>query len=176
MHGFFPPSVCLQVSTRRISWACCTTSSSCSLTPSTSQVHIPPPSTHTQMFGVQEVILTVCFDKGFGLQATILLKMFHLVESGQVRVPLWDPSKVSDPSMTNQRFLREYIMNLLNGAFPHLSKYTPPPLTFLHLHTHTLYIYVSPSWLSWLISELTTHTYIHTLSLWYIDMPLCIEL
>ncbi|CAG8602613.1 13726_t:CDS:10 [Racocetra fulgida] len=37
-----------------------------------------------------------------------------------VQAPLFNPTEVTDPSMTNQRFLREYVMNLLQNAFPHL--------------------------------------------------------
>jgi exportin-1 len=70
-------------------------------------------------------VLTDTFHKSsFSLQASILSKMVTLVESGQVRVPLWDPTKMPNinPNTTNQMFLREYVMNLLATAFPHLSK------------------------------------------------------
>jgi len=49
--------------------------------------------------------------------------MFSLVETGQVRVPLWDTAKVNTPNMSNQSFLRDYVMNLLSTAFPNVSKY-----------------------------------------------------
>jgi len=68
-------------------------------------------------------VLTDTFHKsGFSLQATILIKMFSLVETGQVRVPLWDTAKVNTPNMSNQSFLRDYVMNLLSTAFPNVSK------------------------------------------------------
>lgn len=58
---------------------------------------------------------------GFSLQATILMKMFNLVETGQVRVPLGDAA--NNPGFTNQMFLRDHVMNLLVNAFPNVSKY-----------------------------------------------------
>jgi hypothetical protein len=58
---------------------------------------------------------------GFSLQATILMKMFNLVETGQVRVPLGDAA--NNPGVSNQMFLRDHVMNLLVNAFPNVSKY-----------------------------------------------------
>eukprot|EP01114_Cavostelium_apophysatum_P018509 TRINITY_DN573_c0_g1_i3.p1 TRINITY_DN573_c0_g1~~TRINITY_DN573_c0_g1_i3.p1 ORF type:complete len:800 (-),score=222.53 TRINITY_DN573_c0_g1_i3:116-2515(-) len=67
-------------------------------------------------------VLTDTFHKsGFKLQATILLQCFHTVEQGRINVPLWDPATVQDPSMTNQKFMREYVVNLLAGAFKNLT-------------------------------------------------------
>ncbi|CAG8578666.1 1451_t:CDS:10, partial [Acaulospora morrowiae] len=57
---------------------------------------------------------------GFKMQCSVLQRMFSLVETGAVQAPLFNPSDVPDPNMTNQRFLREYVMNLLQNAFPHL--------------------------------------------------------
>ncbi|RIB27651.1 CRM1 C terminal-domain-containing protein [Gigaspora rosea] len=57
---------------------------------------------------------------GFKMQCTVLQRIFTLVESGAVQAPLFNPTEVTDPTMTNQRFLREYVMNLLQNAFPHL--------------------------------------------------------
>ncbi|KAF9365366.1 Karyopherin transporter [Mortierella sp. NVP85] len=57
---------------------------------------------------------------GFKLQSQLLARMFFLVESGAVQAPLFTPSQVTDPNMTNGQFLREYMMNLLQNAFPHL--------------------------------------------------------
>ncbi|KAF8935515.1 CRM1 C terminal-domain-containing protein [Dissophora ornata] len=57
---------------------------------------------------------------GFKLQSQVLARMFYLVDSGAVQAPLFSPSQVSDPNMTNERFLKEYMMNLLQSAFPHL--------------------------------------------------------
>jgi hypothetical protein len=39
--------------------------------------------------------------------------MFTAVESGAVKVRLWDPAAIPDPAMTNQRFLREYVARFL---------------------------------------------------------------
>ncbi|KAF9192787.1 Karyopherin transporter [Haplosporangium sp. Z 767] len=57
---------------------------------------------------------------GFKLQSQLLARMFFLVETGAVQAPLFSPSQVPDPNMTNATFLREYMMNLLQNAFPHL--------------------------------------------------------
>ncbi|KAG0245961.1 CRM1 C terminal-domain-containing protein [Mortierella sp. GBAus27b] len=57
---------------------------------------------------------------GFKLQSQLLARMFYLVDSGAVQAPLFTPSQVTDSSMTNSRFLKEYMMNLLQNAFPHL--------------------------------------------------------
>jgi len=46
--------------------------------------------------------------------------MFQLVETGQIHAPLFDPSAVPDPSISNAVFLREYCTNLLKTAFPHM--------------------------------------------------------
>ena len=59
---------------------------------------------------------------GFKLQSLLLARLFQLVESGVVQSPLFDPSQVSDPSMTNSTFLKEYTANLLKTAFPHVHK------------------------------------------------------
>ncbi|KAG0255895.1 Karyopherin transporter [Mortierella polycephala] len=57
---------------------------------------------------------------GFKLQSQLLARMFFLVETGAVQAPLFSPAQVPDPNMTNATFLREYMMNLLQNAFPHL--------------------------------------------------------
>ncbi|KAF9170013.1 Karyopherin transporter [Mortierella sp. AD011] len=57
---------------------------------------------------------------GFKLQSQVLARMFYLVESGAVQAPLYTSAQVTDPNMTNSQFLREYMMNLLQNAFPHL--------------------------------------------------------
>jgi len=70
------------------------------------------------------VLTDTMHKSAFKLQSTILMQMFRAVESGAVSVPLWDPATVSDPSMTNQRYLREFVINLLSNAFPNLSPNT----------------------------------------------------
>lgn len=62
------------------------------------------------------------FFLGFKLQATIFMHMFGTIETGAITVPLWDPAVVQDPTMTNQRFMREYVSTLLRNAFPNLTK------------------------------------------------------
>eukprot|EP01113_Clastostelium_recurvatum_P045243 TRINITY_DN774_c0_g1_i2.p1 TRINITY_DN774_c0_g1~~TRINITY_DN774_c0_g1_i2.p1 ORF type:complete len:697 (+),score=151.04 TRINITY_DN774_c0_g1_i2:1801-3891(+) len=65
---------------------------------------------------IQEV-LVVLFDSwhksGFKLQAIILKTMFHAIETGMVKVPLWDPNAINDPTMTNQRYGRQFVENCL---------------------------------------------------------------
>ncbi|GAA6019734.1 hypothetical protein JCM10207_009246 [Rhodosporidiobolus poonsookiae] len=51
---------------------------------------------------------------GFKSTALVLARLFKLVESGDIQVPL-DPSASSNPV-----FVAEYTANLLKGAFPHL--------------------------------------------------------
>ncbi|OCH95617.1 hypothetical protein OBBRIDRAFT_788159 [Obba rivulosa] len=57
---------------------------------------------------------------GFKLQSLLLARMFQLVETNQISVPLFDPATVPDPNMSNSLFLREYTANLLKSAFPHV--------------------------------------------------------
>jgi exportin-1 len=57
------------------------------------------------------------------MQCSVLQRMFNLVETGAVQSPLFNPAEVQDPSMTNQRYLREYVMNILHNAFPHLQRF-----------------------------------------------------
>jgi len=52
----------------------------------------------------------------------ILLHMFSAVETGLVRVPLWDEATNRDQTLTNQKFLREYVVNLLSNAFKNLTR------------------------------------------------------
>lgn len=60
---------------------------------------------------------------GFKIQSVILARLFQLVETGQIKAPLFDPGSVPDPSMTNSVYLREYCANLLKTAFPHMQSY-----------------------------------------------------
>ncbi|KAF8520214.1 CRM1 C terminal-domain-containing protein [Hysterangium stoloniferum] len=57
---------------------------------------------------------------GFKLQSTVLARLIQLVEDGLVQQPLFDPATMSNPAMTNSLFMREYCVNLLKTAFPHL--------------------------------------------------------
>ena len=65
---------------------------------------------------------------GFKLQSMLLARMFQLVETNQITVPLFDPATVPDPNISNSLYLREYTANLLKNAFPHVQLY----VTFLH--------------------------------------------
>jgi len=55
---------------------------------------------------------------GFKLQATILLFMLQTVAGNLIKVPLWDSATVQDPTMNNQRFVKEFIYKLV--SFPNL--------------------------------------------------------
>jgi exportin-1 len=57
---------------------------------------------------------------GFKLQTVILARMFQLVETNEIAVPLFDPSAVPDATMSNAAFLKGYCENLLKTAFPHM--------------------------------------------------------
>ncbi|KAI9352486.1 CRM1 C terminal-domain-containing protein [Zopfochytrium polystomum] len=68
-------------------------------------------------------VLTNSFHKsGFKLQSMILALMFQIVETGQLVAPLFDPSQVGNPNLTNQEFLRDHVMVLLQNAFQHLQR------------------------------------------------------
>ena len=71
--------------------------------------------------------------------------MFNLVETGQVRVPLWDASKPVPSEMTNQLFLREHVMALLTNAFPHLAMYVLPPSSAHQLNDLTCATLITPT-------------------------------
>ncbi|KAL4077353.1 CRM1 C terminal-domain-containing protein [Scleroderma yunnanense] len=57
---------------------------------------------------------------GFKLQSMVLARLFQLVETNQIQSPLFDPAQISDPTVTNSVFLKEYCANLLKTAFPHM--------------------------------------------------------
>ena len=60
---------------------------------------------------------------GFKLQALLLARMVQLVAIDQIKAPLFDPSVITDPNMTNAAFVRDYTANLLRSAFPHAATY-----------------------------------------------------
>ena len=60
---------------------------------------------------------------GFRLQCVLLARLFQLVEMNEVQAPLFDPATVSDSNMSNSKFLREYTLELLKTAFPHMQPY-----------------------------------------------------
>ena len=69
-------------------------------------------------------VLTDCDHKsGFKLQSMVLARLFQLVQTGAIGVPLFDPSMVQDPNTSNSTFLQQYTATLLKNAFPHLQQY-----------------------------------------------------
>jgi len=65
-------------------------------------------------------VLADSFHKaGFRAQATILAKLFHIIDSGSITVPLWKPEQGTFPN--NQTFVRQYTINLVAQSFPNLA-------------------------------------------------------
>ena len=58
---------------------------------------------------------------GFKLQSLLLARMFQLVETNQISVPLFDPSTVPDPSINNATFLRTPVRPTLRPRCPLLT-------------------------------------------------------
>ncbi|KAI0035982.1 putative CRM1-nuclear export factor, exportin [Vararia minispora EC-137] len=58
---------------------------------------------------------------GFKLQALLLARLVQLVAMDVVKAPLFDPAVVTDPNITNAKFVRDYTASLLKSAFPHAS-------------------------------------------------------
>lgn len=56
------------------------------------------------------------------MQAKLLMRLFTVVESGRITVPLYDVTQ-HDPNMTNQMFVRQYIATLVSQAFPNVVQY-----------------------------------------------------
>ena len=77
--------------------------------------------------GIMQDVFFVLTDtdhkSGFKLQSMVLARLFQLVQTGAIGVPLFDPSTVPDPNMSNSLFLQEYTATLLKNAFPHLQPY-----------------------------------------------------
>ncbi len=66
------------------------------------------------------VLTSTSHKAGIKLQSMILSQLFGYADSGLITVPLFDPAAVSNPNMTNQEFLKEYVVRTLHEAFPHL--------------------------------------------------------
>ncbi|KAI8924681.1 CRM1 C terminal-domain-containing protein [Entophlyctis helioformis] len=66
------------------------------------------------------VITSTSHKSGFKLQCLILMNMFQLVDSPAITAPLFDPSTVANPAMSNPEYIRGYCVDLLLRAFPHL--------------------------------------------------------
>lgn len=87
---------------------------------------------------------------GFRLQSVLLARLFQLVETNEIQVPLFDPSSVSDPNMSNSRYLKEYALELLKTAFPHMQPCVIHNCRFLFLLNFFLFqcpdraLYLSP--------------------------------
>ena len=60
---------------------------------------------------------------GFRMQSVILARMFNLVETNAIRAPLYTPQQVPDATTSNAVFLRNFVVKLLQAAFPHLQTY-----------------------------------------------------
>lgn len=76
------------------------------------------------MLLLQEVLYVMTdrlHKSGIKMHATLLRHMLHLVETGTVVVPLFNPAEQA-PGTTNQAFLREYIGTLLLTQFTNLTK------------------------------------------------------
>jgi exportin-1 len=79
-----------------------------------------------QAFTVRLVtdILSVLVDpdhkSGFKTQSVILQRLIHFSMNGLVKVPIYDPAAVPTPGISNAEYLRDYINNLMQTAFPHL--------------------------------------------------------
>ena len=57
---------------------------------------------------------------GFKLQSMLLARMFQLVETNQITIPLWDPATNTDPNITNSLYLKKYTADVLKTAFGHV--------------------------------------------------------
>ncbi|GJJ12193.1 Exportin-1 [Clathrus columnatus] len=68
------------------------------------------------LLGLIQDILFVLSDSD---HKSVLARLIQLVEEGHVQQPLFDPN-VTPPGMTNSLFMREFCVNLLRNAFPHL--------------------------------------------------------
>ena len=71
---------------------------------------------------------------GFKGQTEVLAQLFNLVTSNQIKVPLFDPTQVTDPNMSNAQFLEQYVSALLQNAFPHLQRYLLNIKLFKFIH------------------------------------------
>jgi len=58
---------------------------------------------------------------GFKTQATLLARMFQLVQSGRISEPLYSPEQ-APAGTSNKEFVDQYTSNLLQQAFPNLKE------------------------------------------------------
>jgi exportin-1 len=52
----------------------------------------------------------------------VLARLFQFVESGQLQAPIFDPASVPDPDVTNAVYVKQYTLDLLSNAFPHVQQ------------------------------------------------------
>lgn len=68
------------------------------------------------------VLTDTMHKSGFRLQAQILAHMFNLVETNVITAPLYNPASVANPTMTNVEYLKDHMANMLDTAFPNISR------------------------------------------------------
>lgn len=56
---------------------------------------------------------------GFKSQSMLLARMFYFVESGKITEPVYTPEQ-APAGTSNKDFLRTFVGNLLQAAFPNL--------------------------------------------------------
>ncbi|GJJ12198.1 hypothetical protein Clacol_006439 [Clathrus columnatus] len=66
----------------------------------------------------EDLMFNIAVWEILNLQTQLLAKILELVQTGHVVIPLFDPSTISDPDITNFEFLKDYCFNLLHNAFP----------------------------------------------------------
>ena len=67
------------------------------------------------------VVTDLSHAHGLTMQCTILAYLFYIIESGVIRVPLYDPAvNNQDPAVDNVRFVKEQLATLFNSAYSHL--------------------------------------------------------
>jgi len=59
---------------------------------------------------------------GFKLQTMVLARLYQLVEAGHVSAPIFDPASVPDPNISNAIYVKQYTLELLTNAFPHVQQ------------------------------------------------------
>jgi exportin-1 len=88
---------------------------------------ISQPFYQTFLLSLIQDVMGVMTDRlhksGFKQQGSVLMHLFHLVQTGQVGVPLFDSVLPNaPPGMDNAHYLKEHVAGLLMDAFPNLTK------------------------------------------------------
>lgn len=68
---------------------------------------------HTRSISNADMII------GFKSQSMLLARMFYFVESGKIQEPVYTPEQ-APAGTANKDFLRDFVGNLLQTAFPNL--------------------------------------------------------